>query len=316
MLRKIAIFFLIFIKVLLLSNYIYFSLHLEIPEEEESFCFYFKESGKDLKYLSAKCLKLAKQSIFISSFGLNDKDIIKLLETKSKQIPVKIAFDPKEKTILPKGNNIQTVPYLKGGLMHRKLIGIDNSLLLLGSTNLTPLALKIHKNLIVCMRSQKLYSSIEKNEKIENEIYSFFPLPHTKELALNKLFETINNAKNRISVCVYTFTHEELANSLVKAIERGVNVRVYMDRGMAKGTSEKMTSFLKSHNIPVRTHLGSGLLHHKCALIDNTFVFGSANWTKAAFSKNEEYLLFLHELSKKDLHEITKFFTYTEKTSI
>jgi phosphatidylserine/phosphatidylglycerophosphate/cardiolipin synthase-like enzyme len=89
-----------------------------------------------------------------------------------------------------------------------------------------------------------------------------------------------------------------------------------MDRGMSKGSSEKVTTALKSHNVFVRTHLGGGLLHHKCALIDNTFVFGSANWTKAAFSKNEEYLLFLESLSKKDLHEITKFFTYTEKTSM
>lgn len=299
-----------------LSLFIYTSLYLEIPEKEESFCFYFKEQKKDLKYLIAKCLKSAKHSIYLSSFGLTDTDIIQLLEVQSKQIPIKIAYDPKERTFLPKGDNIQTIPYIKGGLMHRKFIGIDRSLILIGSTNITPLALKIHKNLIVCIRSEKLFDAIETNQPIESEIYSFYPLPQAKNQALQKLLETISQAKKRIYVCMYTFTHEEIAKALVSAFKRGVDVRVYMDRGMSRGASEKIATFLKNEHVFTKAHLGIGLLHHKCALIDDTFVFGSANWTKAAFSKNEEFLLFFEKLSKNEITKISNFFTYTEKTSM
>lgn len=314
--RKTVVFLLLSLKIFFLALFIYTSLHLEIPTKEDCFSFYFKEQKKDLKYLLAKCIKEAKQSIYLSSFGLNDIDIIRLLEEQSNHIPIKISYDPKEKTLLPKKDHIETIPYTKGGLMHRKFIGIDKSLILIGSTNITPLALKIHKNLVVCIRSTKLYEAIESNQTIENEIYSFYPLPQSKNEALKKLLETITTAKKQIYVCMYTFTHEELAKALVDAFKRGVDVRVYMDRGMASGVSEKIANYLKSEHVFVQTHLGLGLLHHKCAFVDDTFIFGSANWTKAAFSRNEEYLLFLHRLTKKEISKISKFFTYTEKTSI
>ena len=81
---------------------------------------------------------------------MNDKDIVKILQTQSTHIPIKIFYDSKENNILPRGELVSVFPYKKQGLMHRKLIAIDKELLFLGSTNLTPLALKIHKNLIQC----------------------------------------------------------------------------------------------------------------------------------------------------------------------
>ncbi len=254
-------------------------------------------------------------SIQVSSFGINDKDIVQILETQSTHIPINIFYDAKENNIFPKGELVTIFPYKKQGLMHRKLIAVDEELLFLGSTNLTPLALKIHKNLIVCIRSKELYLKIEQNLPLEKNSYSFYPLPHSTDLAMKTLLNELEHAKCRVYVCMYAFTHEELANALIRAQARGVDVKVFIDRGMAHGTCKKLTKHLEENHISTYTHLGIGLLHHKCALIDNTFTFGSANWTMAAFHKNEEHLFFFYSLTKQELSQITKFFSLIERSS-
>ena len=45
---------------------------------------------------------------------------------------------------------------------------------------------------------------------------------------------------------------------------------------------------------------GRELLHHKWAVIDDrVLAMGSANWTKAAFNKNSDFLFFLSPLDKR-----------------
>jgi phosphatidylserine/phosphatidylglycerophosphate/cardiolipin synthase-like enzyme len=305
-----------FFWFLCLAFYIFFSLTIDLPKNQDEYSFFFKESGKDLKYLISSCLNKATKSIFISSFGITDKDIVRILESKASFLPIKIAFDPKETNLLPIGKNVELFPYAKQGLMHRKMVAIDNELLLFGSTNISSLALKVHKNLIVCIRSKELYEAIMKNQVHKKKNLSFYPLPQSKELALQALFEKLDSAKERIYLCIYTFTHKEIGEALIRAKNREVDVRVYIDRGMASGTCKKLMLYLRENNVTVFTHLGSGLLHHKCALIDDAFTFGSLNWTKAAFSKNDEYLLFLDTLSRAEQKQITTFYSYVEKSSL
>ncbi len=298
----------VFCWLFCLSYFAYNALRIDLPKNDGEYLFYFKEEGKDLKYLVSRCLQTARESIFISSFGITDKEIGKMLA--STPLPLKIAFDAKEKNLLPQGDNVSLFPYIKkSGLMHRKVIGIDCELLLLGSTNLTPLALKIHKNLIVCIRSKALYSAILENKFLQTDSFSYYPLPETGKVALQTLIQTIASAKHRIFICMYTFTHPKIIEALMDAYARGIDVQVYLDRGMACGTCKKASALLYPL---VKTHLGGGLLHHKCALIDNTFIFGSANWSKAAFTKNEEYLLFL---PTPPLRTLEQFFSHLEKTS-
>jgi phosphatidylserine/phosphatidylglycerophosphate/cardiolipin synthase-like enzyme len=246
---------------------------------------------------------------------MNDPDIAHLLQLKAETIPVTVAYDPKESNLLPEGKFVRTIPYKKQGLMHRKVIGIDRDLVLLGSTNLTPLSLKIHKNMIACIRSKELYLAIIENKKLEKESYSFYPLPESGELALHKLLETFESATKRIYICIFTFTHEDIANALIKAKKRGIDVRVYIDKGSSTGTSKKIVQLLHQNQVPTFPHLGAGLLHHKCALIDTTFLFGSTNFTKAAFTKNEEHLLFLPTLSPPQLAPILSFFRHLQSST-
>ena len=203
-----------------LTFFVYFSVHVELPKNEDEFTFCFKENRNDLKYLVCNLLKSAKHSINLSSFGFNDKDVVSIIERVGDVLPIHIAYDPKETNLIPESKFIQKTAYTKQGLMHRKIVGIDDELLLLGSTNLTPLALEIHRNFIFCIRSKALYSALKENRFLETSTYSFFPLPQYGKESLTTLPHAIDSAKKRIFVCMFTFTHQKIVKALVAATNK------------------------------------------------------------------------------------------------
>ena len=67
-----------------------------------------------------------------------------------------------------------------------------------------------------------------------------------------------------------------------------------------KGASKKTATLLQSEKIDPLVSKGGKLLHHKWCVIDkSTLLLGSANWTKSAFYKNEDCILMLYNLTKK-----------------
>ncbi len=65
----------------------------------------------------------------------------------------------------------------------------------------------------------------------------------------------------------------------------------------AKGRIFGRKSFNKG-NVPLNVNTGQGLLHYKTMVIDDSIlVNGSANWTKAAFTQNEDCYFVLSPLS-------------------
>jgi hypothetical protein len=75
--------------------------------------------------------------------------------------------------------------------------------------------------------------------------------------------------------------------------DRGVKVRVIMDRSQAAGRYS-MAGRLIADSIPVRIGAGKGLMHDKFAVIDDSITLtGSYNWTEAAETRNDENLLVL-----------------------
>ena len=258
------------------------ALHVPFPKEDGDVIYYFREEGIDLKYLVARVLQKAARSIHISTYGLTDPDIVSFLEKTPHA--VHISYDPKEHNLLP--SKAHLYPHTKSGLMHRKLIAIDETLVFLGSTNLTPMALHIHHNLIVGIRSPLLFQAIQENRSLTTPSFSYHPLPD--KTVLPKLLAQIDHANRRIYLCLYTLTHPQIIASLQQAHARGVELSLYLDKSMALGSCRKSLP-----NLPIHIQADPSLLHHKCALIDDTFIFGSANWSKAGFGKNQEYLLFL-----------------------
>jgi phosphatidylserine/phosphatidylglycerophosphate/cardiolipin synthase-like enzyme len=141
---------------------------------------------------------------------------------------------------------------------------------------------------------------------IQGNIQVFFS-PHGG--GQQAIVKEINKAKSEILVAMYFLTERDISWALVKAKERGVDVKVVLD---PRQMTEKYAKgrFLSKKGVPVRyEYKPSGLLHDKFAVIDNRIVItGSFNWTASAESRNNENLLiiFSPDLAGKYREEFVK----------
>jgi len=147
----------------------------------------------------------------------------------------------------------------------------------------------------------------------------FYLLPKDAKPALKAIMTNIDQSKKSIKITIYNFTHKQIAKRLQSAAKRGVKVEIIFDERSA--ISQKKKSMLyylaKYKNITVYRLKGKisnnkkyhGIMHLKTALFDhNRILFGSANWSYSAFSKNYELLYFT-----KDYKIAKKFERYFEE---
>lgn len=112
----------------------------------------------------------------------------------------------------------------------------------------------------------------------------------------SKVIGIFSKANSSIYVLIYTFTNQDIANALVQAKSRGVDVKVLMDEGEAQfSTQTVVVSILQQSHAPLKTFSPSGgILHDKVAVVDGKIVVTSSyNWTISAESYNDENLLIL-----------------------
>jgi phosphatidylserine/phosphatidylglycerophosphate/cardiolipin synthase-like enzyme len=139
-----------------------------------------------------------------------------------------------------------------------------------------------------------------------------YMLPKESDKALEDIYKRIDSSKRDIKITIYTFTHKGIAKKLQKAAKRGVKIEIIFDKKQNIKDKRSMLPYLaKYKNITVYTLQGKklkrkrykkGIMHIKMALIDEkTVIFGSANWTYSAFSKNYELLYIArdYKLAKK-----------------
>jgi phosphatidylserine/phosphatidylglycerophosphate/cardiolipin synthase-like enzyme len=110
----------------------------------------------------------------------------------------------------------------------------------------------------------------------------------------------IDAAKKTILVQAYSFTSAPIAKALVDAHNRGVDIRVILDRSQR---TEKYSSadFVLHAGIPIWIDAKHAIAHNKVMVIDGeTVITGSFNFTTAAEQHNAENLLVIRspELAK------------------
>lgn len=289
----------------------------QLPEPGEPPKLYSNQTRDDLKQTFCAAIDSAQQSVMLIIYGLTDPDIIESLKRKSEQgIPVHVVCDAKASPYIDKklGPGIHTVRRFGPGLMHQKLLVIDDHQNWIGSANMTTDSLRMHGNLVSAIDSVALARLIKTKGETLNEEGRETPLPHEtfqvndQELemwflpdckgAVKRLRDLICSAKKTIKVAMYTWTRYDMAHAVIAAAKRGVQTEVVIDNSSGKGTSSKVVALLKKNGIPVSLSQGPGLLHHKFLYIDgNTLVNGSANWTKNAFSNNDDCFFVLHDLN-------------------
>ncbi|KAJ8655923.1 hypothetical protein O0I10_008363 [Lichtheimia ornata] len=119
----------------------------------------------------------------------------------------------------------------------------------------------------------------------------FFPDHDGK--SFDAFISVIYAARERLYVCVYDFTDDDVATALIKAKQRNVNVRIISDDEKVEGQHADVKRLHKDHGIPYRTdnHV-QHFMHNKFAIIDGKILItGSYNWSKHARYENQENII-------------------------
>jgi phosphatidylserine/phosphatidylglycerophosphate/cardiolipin synthase-like enzyme len=292
-----------------------------LPQPGTQPIFYSNQCRDDLRLVTLNAINQAKKSIFLVMFGLTDKTIMQALKNKAESsMEMKIYYDERA-SLMFKLPYKEVVPLKATGLIHQKILTIDNDMVFIGSANMTPSSLLMHDNLIIGMRHPQLASFLNTNAPFYNgkfvgscggQNFEMWLLPDKSNKAIGQLKHLLSSATKKIHAAMFTLTHPILVEELIRASKRGVKVTVSLDYKSSIGSSAKALNTLKKADIKINTSSGNQLLHHKLVVIDDRIMItGSANWTMSAFKKNKDCFLILYNLNeeqRKILHKIEKIF--------
>lgn len=105
------------------------------------------------------------------------------------------------------------------------------------------------------------------------------------------IVKAVSQAQKTIDIMMYSFSSRPIAQELVKAKERGVKIRILLDKAQEKQKYSKSRYFIQ-RGFEVKYDTDSGLMHNKVGIIDDQILFtGSFNWTAQAEKYNAENLL-------------------------
>ncbi len=101
------------------------------------------------------------------------------------------------------------------------------------------------------------------------------------------------HAQHSVKVQAYSFTSKPIAEALIAALQRGVEVEVIVDPGQLSGKGNKVETLARA-GVPVWIDSKHAIAHDKVMIIDGvTVVTGSFNFTNAAEDKNAENVLII-----------------------
>lgn len=299
----------LFIFACLWSLFVWESITPHLPKPFEPPKLYSNQCRQDLRSTLLSAIRGANQSIHLVMFGLSDRPILSALSEKIKEeVPTTVYYDKKGSGKVHRylrGGKLR--PIKNPGLMHQKILILDNETVFIGSANMTTASLKMHDNLVIGLCSRSLAKFIQEHKPytsgyfqtmVGNQRVELWLLPDPRGHALKELRKQIRGAKKSIRIALFTFTHPGLIDEVIDAHNRAVNVSVVVDMHSGLGASAKGVEKLKKAGVPIYLSQGVQLLHHKFIYIDEQLLLtGSANWTKAAFYKNSDCILALHHLN-------------------
>ncbi|MBN1622116.1 MAG: DUF1669 domain-containing protein [Endomicrobiales bacterium] len=110
-----------------------------------------------------------------------------------------------------------------------------------------------------------------------------------------KILEHIEGSFQSIDVMCFRFTSRPLAKAIVKAHEKGVRVRIILDKSQQVDSKYSKYKYMKEKGVDIRLVSGidHGIMHNKAAIFDDRIVLtGSYNWTTSAEKYNCENAVF------------------------
>lgn len=306
----------------------------QIPSSTSPAIFYSNQTRDNLTTIYKQAIDQAQKSITLAIYALNDDQIIQSLQKKSEEgIPIHIICDANAtKGITCRLPHATIIRRVGKGLMHQKILIVDDKQVWMGSANLTKSSLNTHGNLVIGIEHPSLAEALTKRSKSMDEDGGFTPLYHRitqlgtqtfeqwvlpdDQGASKRMIDLFRSAKKTIKIAMFTFTRNDFTQELIEAKKRGVSVEAVIDRYNGKGTSAKIVKKLDEAGIPIRLSSGHGLLHHKFVYIDDhILVNGSANWTERAFEKNDDYFVVLYPLTNEQRQKMNELWSVIQKES-
>lgn len=267
-------------------------------------------------------LDSAQQSIHCALFEINLPSVQSKLLEKAELIEVEIVTDDQ---YLKKFNHSFVKPD-RWGLMHNKFCIIDGKKVSSGSMNPTVNDAHKNNNNLLLIESSVLAGNYEREfQEMWNGIFKkgegvlhpkiilndisvenyFCPDDHCIKQAVN----TIGQAKQSIYFMTFSFTSREIANALLLAKERGVELRGVMETSQISKYS--MYELLNFQGTDVLKDKNKKNMHHKVFIIDNeTVITGSFNPTEGGDKRNDENVLIIKDkaIAKKFLDEFSRVY--------
>lgn len=195
------------------------------------------------------------------------------------------------------------------GLMHHKFCVFDEYITLTGSWNPTERGTEKNDNYVILISSKLVakkylqeFKRLEEKKTTGSENLKiklsevdleicFSPNNNCDDLIIKE----INGANDSIQMLAFSFTSQRIAESLVDAKNRGVNVKVLFEK--TRISKYSAIHYLNKSDVGVFLDTNSYTMHEKLILIDNnTAILGSYNPSSSAESKNDENLLIIKNL--------------------
>jgi len=111
----------------------------------------------------------------------------------------------------------------------------------------------------------------------------------------NKIIDIINRAQFEILIQAYNFTDISIAQCVVNAKNRGVTVKIILDKSQIR-SKHSLVKFLIKNGIYPFIDSKPAIAHNKIIIIDNILVIGgSYNLSKAAAQSNAENITIIQD---------------------
>ena len=269
----------------------------------------------------------AQKSIDIAIFGYSTVPELENAINKATMRGVNIRLiydlDSKGNNIYPNMSDITNIIHnsqsdkfskTASALMHNKFYIFDNKIVITGSANLSHTDMSgFNSNAIIVFDSEKIaqiytkefeqmFSGNFHNEKkniLKTKNIYFSPQDKPIEKGILPL---IRNAKNYIYIPAFVISENQFVNEIIKAHQRGVDVKIIADALNASMQYSKIRDLRKA-GIKVKIENYAGKMHSKTILIDDKYlIIGSMNFSYSGENKNDENVVIL------DSKDGTKFY--------
>lgn len=116
---------------------------------------------------------------------------------------------------------------------------------------------------------------------------------------LDTIEKQIEEASQKIYVEVYIFTEKRMRESLIRAHQRGVEVKILLENNPYQAPSLNDDTFEILEQAGVEVHwsdpLNYSLNHSKLLIIDDFLYLSTGNFSYSLFKSNRDFLLEIHK---------------------